>query len=47
MYNYYDLIEAVNTLTTYISDKIFPLLLILIFLNFSILTISILRWFHR
>ena len=47
MYNYYDLIAAVNTLTTFVSDKIFPLLLVLIFLNFSILTISILRWFHK
>ena len=47
MYNYYDLIQAVNTLTSYISDNIFPLLLVLIFLNFSILTISILRWFKR
>ena len=47
MYNYYELIEAVNALASYLSDNIFPLLLVLIFLNFSILTLSILRWFKR
>ena len=47
MYDYYQVVNAINSLTTYISDKIFPLLLVLIFLNFSILTISMLRWFRR
>ncbi len=47
MYDYYAVVNAINNLTTYITDNIFPLFLVLIFLNFSILTISILRWFKK
>lgn len=47
MYNYYEVVNAINSLTSYISSNIFPLLLVFIFLNFSILTISILRWFKK
>ncbi len=47
MYNYYEIVNAITSQTTYIQDYIFPLLLVLIFLNFSILTISLLRWFKK
>ena len=47
MYNYYEVVQAVQSLLTYTQEYIFPLLLGLVFLNFSVLTISILRWFKK
>lgn len=47
MYNYYEVVNAINSLTSYVSNNIFPLLLVILLVNCSILTISIIRWFKK
>lgn len=47
MYNYYEVVNAINSQTTYLQEYFFPVLICLFLLTFSSLTISILRWFKK
>lgn len=47
MYNYYEVVEAINQLQTYIQSYIFPVLIVLTFLNGLFITLSILRWYYK
>lgn len=47
MINYYEIVEAINQLQTYIQSYIFPFLLILVLLNGLFIALSILRWYYK
>ena len=47
MYNYYEVVNAINSQTTYLQEYMFPLLIVLASLNFSLFAISLLRWFKK